>query len=325
MAEQSILKPGERPPQQIEIPPESVGPATLHVPQWRALLSMALENAVRHKLPRLSASLAFYTILSLAPTLIVVVAIGAFFFSRDAAVGQLSWQIEDWVGYDTARLIAPMIKAAQRPTSGPVATILGLLTIFLGASGAAAELRDALNTVWDAPKKPTERFLDDVIGWIRSRALAFVMVLCIGAVLIVSIGFNIFMSRLAAELVEIVPATAVLLGAANLALEFFVILSIFAAVFRLVPDLPITWLDALPGAALTAVLFVLGRYGIAWYLGRTTLTSAWGAAGSVVVILVFVYYSAQIFFIGAEFSHAYAEHYGSRPKERALNQIHLAR
>lgn len=324
MAEQSIVKPGEKPPQQIALPPESVEPTALHVPQWRALLSMALENAVRHKLPRLAASLAFYTILSLAPAMIVVVAIGALFFSRDAAVGQLSWQIRDWVGADTAALLAPMIKAAQKPTSGPIATVLGLLTIVFGASGAATELRDALNTIWDAPKQETERILEDVLGWIRSRALGFLMVLAIGAVFMISIGVNLFMSRLITELRQLLPTGAVLLGSANLVLEFFTILLIFAAVYRLVPDLPITWKDVLPGALLTSILFVLGRYGIAWYLGRASLTSAWGAAGSVVVILVWVYYSAQIFFIGAEFSHAYAEHYGSRPKERARNRIQLA-
>ena len=325
MAEPTIVKPGEGPPQHVAIPPECVEPVQLHVPQWRALLSMAMDNAVRHKLPRLAAALAFYTILSLAPAMIVVVAIGALFFSRDAAVGQLSWQIQDWVGADVAAMVAPMIKAAQRPTSGPIATILGLLTIFFGASGAATELRDALNTIWDAPKRETERLLEDVIGWVKSRALGFLMVLAIGTVFMASIGVNLFMSRLTTELRQLLPAAAVLLDSVNLTLEFFTILLIFSAVFRWVPDLPITWKDVVPGALLTSMLFVFGHYVIAFYLRRAGLTSAWGAAGSTVAILVWVYYSAQIFFIGAELSHAYAEHYGSQPKKRARNRVQLAR
>ena len=151
------------------------------------------------------------------------------------------------------------------------------------------------------------------LGWLKSRTQGFLMVLAIGGVLMISIGFNQFMSRFSATLTDFFPGTAVLVSSANIVLEFFVILLIFAAVFRWVPDLPITWKDVLPGAALTSTLFALGHFIIRWYLGRTSLTSAWGAAGSVVVILVWVYYSAQIFFIGAEFSHAYAEHYGSRP------------
>jgi membrane protein len=303
-------------------------PIAFHKLKWSQiglLLEAAVNNAMTHRLPRLAASLAFYTMLSLAPLLIVVVAIAALAFPREAAIGQIVWQMQDLIGTEAAVVVGQMIKAAQKPTSGAIATSLGLLAIFLGASSVLGELRDAMNIIWEVRGRNITGRIRSLLWLLRSRTLAFLMVLVIGALLLAFIAFNAVVSAIYRHFEKFVPNDSWILHSGNFVISFVVIAILFATLYKYLPETRIDWADVFPGAAITALLFTIGKFLIAFYLSKTTTTSVYGAAGSLVVVLLWVYYSAQIFFFGAEFSHAYAEKYGSKPSERQRKRIELAK
>jgi len=278
----------------------------------QALLSESFEAWNRHKGPRLGAALAFYTLLSLTPLLLIVVSIAGLAFGRQAAQSQIVWQVRDMAGPAGAEAIQALLEGARNTTHGILATVLGVLTLLFGASGVLIELRDALNTIWEVP--PVQRTgLQNLADLIRERMFSFALVLAIGFLLLVSLAINAFISALGAFTVQAFPLFQGLLHIANTLLSFIVITGLFAAIYRIMPDVRIEWRDVALGAAVTSLLFTVGKLLIGLYLGKAGFASTYGAAASIVLLIVWVYYSGQIFFLGAEFTKAFADRHGSQP------------
>jgi membrane protein len=255
----------------------------------------------------LGAALAYYTILSMAPLIVVVIAVIGLAFGEQAARGQILNQIEGMVGHEGAQAIQTVVANANQPKSGIVATLLGLITLFLGASGVFVELRDSLNKIWEVPPRPGA----GIWATVRERFLSFGMVLAIGFLLLVSLVLSAAIAAASTFLNGLMPIPGWVLHAVNSALSLVVFTGMFAMIYRFLPDTTITWRDTFLGAAFTAILFTVGKLAIGLYLGNAGISSTYGAAGSLVVVLVWVYYSAQVFFFGAEFTHVYAIREGS--------------
>ncbi len=262
--------------------------------------------------PRLGAALAFYSLLSVAPLLIVVVAVAALVFGREAAQGQLIRQIQDLVGLEGARAIQGMIQSADKPATGTVATLLGLLTLTLGASGVVVELRDALNTIWHVPATPGVSSFGGFVRMARERFYLFGLILGVGFLLLISLALNAAIAALGSLFVNYLPpASESLLSAGVFIISFIVITFLFSAIYKFLPAVDLQWSDVIVGASFTSLLFTLGKQLIGLYLGKAGFGSTCGAAGSVVIVLVWIYYSAQLFFFGAEFTKIYTDKFGS--------------
>lgn len=261
----------------------------------------------KHNVPKLGAALSYYTIFSIAPLMIVVVAIIGFAFGRQAAQGQIMAQIQDMIGRDGAQAIQTVIANADQPKTGAIATILGLITLFLGASGVLTELRDSLNRIWEV-KADSSGGLWRIV---RDRLASFGMVLAIGFLLLVSLMLSAAIAAAGKFMGGLLPVPAIVLQLVNMVFSFIVIAALFALIYRFLPDDQIEWDDVAIGSLVTALLFTLGKFAIGLYLGKAGIGSAYGAAGSLVVVLAWVYYSAQIFFFGAEFTHVYSMRHGS--------------
>jgi membrane protein len=257
--------------------------------------------------PRLGASLAFYTLLSLAPILIVVVAVAALAFGQKAAQGQLIWEIQNLVGTEGARAIQGLIQSASKPATGTTATVLGVLTLVLGASAVVVELRDALNTIWHVPAA-TFSSLRTFLRLARERFYLFGLILGVGFLLLVSLALNAAIAALG----SLLPAPESVLHLAVFVISFLVITFLFAAIYKFLPDVQLKWSDVIVGACFTSLLFTIGKELIGIYLGKASFGSTYGAAGSLVIVLVWVYYSSQLFFFGAEFTKIYTNTFGSR-------------
>jgi len=280
------------------------------------LLGESVERWTLHKGARLGAALAFYTLLSLTPLLLVIVSIGGLVFQRDAAQGEIVWQVRQLVGPAGADAIQSLLTGAQHPAHGIVATALGLLTLFFGASGVLIELRDALNTVWEVPP-PQQKGLQTLLGLARERLFSFALVVATGFLLVVSLVVNAGVAAFGRFAATLLPASEGTLQAVNAILSFAAITFLFAAIYRIMPDVRIEWRDVVLGAAVTSLMFTAGRLLIGLYLGKATFASTYGAAASMVVLIVWVYYSGQIFFLGAEFTRSFAARYGSHPSTAA--------
>lgn len=281
--------------------------------RWRDLKGLCGESFIewnRHKGPRLGASLAFYTLLSLTPLLLVVVAIGGLVFGQYAAQAQIIRQINNLVGAEGAKAIQALLEGSRGTTNGILATLLGLVTLLFGASGVMIELRDALNTIWEVPPSQATG-LQNIEVFVKERLFSFAIVLAIGFLLLVSLVISAWLAALGTFSSHILPVPEALLHAANAFVSFLVITGLFAAIYKIMPDARIEWWDVLMGAAVTSLLFTVGKLLIGLYLGKASFASTYGAAGSVVVFIVWVYYSAQIFFMGAEFTKIFADRYGS--------------
>lgn len=263
-------------------------------------------------IPRLGASLAYYTALSLAPLIIVVLAVAGLAFGRQAVQGELVWQIQDTVGTQGAKVIQDLIKASHEPSSGIIATIVGLLTLFFGASSVVVELTDALNTIWHVPRDQSKTGLGSLFRFIKQRFVSFAMVLGVGFLLLVSLVVSSFLSALGKFFDQYLPVPEYVLHIVNLTISFLVITCLFAVIYKVLPDVRLKWSDVAVGAAVTSLLFTLGKFLLGLYLGKSTMSSTYGAAGSFIIVLVWVYYSAQIFFLGAEFTRVYSHQFGSR-------------
>ncbi|MBO3460707.1 YihY/virulence factor BrkB family protein [Aetokthonos hydrillicola Thurmond2011] len=265
---------------------------------------------------RLAAALAYYTIFSLAPLLIIVIAIAGSVFGEDAARGAIENELRGLVGSAAAEVIQTAIQNASKPRQGTIASIISIVVLLFGATGVFAELQNALNTIWGVQPKPGRA----VKNIIRQRSLSFAMVLGIGFLLLVSLIISAILVALVAYFKNLVPGIDSLWYGVNFLLGFIVTTLLFALIFKVLPDAKITWSDVLVGAALTALLFSVGRFLLGEYLGNSSFGSTYGAAGSIVVILVWVYYSSQILFFGAEFTQVYAKKYGSRitPDKNAI-------
>ena len=265
---------------------------------------------------RLGAALAYYTVFSLAPLLIIVIAIAGLAFGQEAAQGQIMSQIEGLLGEEGAKATQAMIENARQPTAGLVAGLLGIIMLVFGATGAFAQLQDALNTIWGVTPKPGR----GVLGILQDRLFSFMLVIGIGFLLLVSLVLSAALAALGKFFGYLLPVPEAILHIVNFVLSFGVITLLFAMMYKILPDVKIGWSDVWIGAAMTALLFSVGKFLIGLYLGKSGVASAYGAAGSLVVILLWVYYSSQILLFGAEFTFVYANKYGSHiePSDNAV-------
>lgn len=281
------------------------------------MLSEVFSNWTRHGASAQSAALAFYTIFSLAPVLIVVIALAGAVFGEDAVRGQIFNEFQVLMGSEAALLVQEVLKSAAQPESGRIATLLGIGTLLFGATAVFVQLQDSLNRVWGVAPKPGAVFTT----LLRKRLLSFTILLGVGFLLMVSLVMSAALSVLSSRLEALLPMDIGLLQIFNFLLSFLLITLLFALIYRLLPDVRLDRRDVLLGAVATSLLFVLGKTAIGFYLGRTTVASAYGAAGSLVVVLLWVYYSSLIFFFGAELTWVYSRHQRDQqapPEEGAM-------
>ena len=257
---------------------------------------------------RLAAALAYYTVFSLSPLLIMAIAIAGALFGEDAAKGEIVGQIQGLVGAEGARVIETAIRNANQPDISSVASLISVGVLLFGASGVFAQLQEALNTVWNVKAKPDQ----GVMNFVRKRVLSFSAVLGIGFLLLVSLILSAVLSALSKYMGHLIPGADFLWQIVNQVVSFGIITSLFALMYKFLPDVKIKWDDVWIGASITAFLFSIGKFALGLYLGRGSFGSTYGAAGSLIVILAWVYYSAQILFFGAEFTQVYSRKYGSR-------------
>jgi membrane protein len=259
-----------------------------------------------HKGPRLGAALAYYTALSVSPLLLVVLAIAGAVFGEPAARGEVAHQIENTVGHQGAEAIQSMLAAHQSPSTSLVMTIVGVVALVVAATGVFAQLQDALDTIWDAKPDPKA----GIWTMVKDRLLSFAVVCGLAFLLLASLVFSAILSALSGWLDQWLPVGAVQI--ANQALSFALTAVLFGFIFKVLPHARPAWSDVWPGALVTAVLFAIGKYLIGLYLGHAVPGSAYGAAGSFVVLLIWIYYSSQIVLFGAEFTRVNAKSRGSR-------------
>jgi len=264
--------------------------------------------AIEKKVPRLGAALAFYTVFAIAPLFVIVLAIAAFWFGQEAAQRELFAQVHSLVGNEGGKAIEAIVAAANKPVAGIWATGGALLTLLVGATGVFVQLQDALNTIWNVQRLPGH----GLRNFLKDRLRSFAIVLSIGFLLLVSLVLSAILSALGKFMSGLLPAQEMVWQIINWIVSFGVITFLFAMIFKILPDVKINWHDVWVGAALSALLFDMGKLLLGLYLGRSSVASAYGAAGSLVVVLLWVYYSAQILLFGGEVTHLYADRYGSR-------------
>lgn len=281
-----------------------------------SLVKETFQDWSEDKAPRLAAALSYYTIFALAPLLVLIIAITGFVIgNNDAIRSQLLTQVQGLVGQQGAQAVDTLITNASKPRSGIIATVLGIITLVLGATGVFGQLQDALNTIWEVePKKG-----GGILRMIKDRFLSFTMVLGTAFLLLVSLVISTALSFINHYFSTLFGGLAIIAQITNFVISLGVVTLIFGLIFKVLPDVKIAWRDVWIGALVTALLFSIGRALISLYLGSTSASSAYGAAGSLVILLLWVYYSAQILFMGAEFTQVYARRSGSRivPSENA--------
>jgi len=266
------------------------------------LLKEAFKDWGEDKASRLWAALAYYTIFSIGPLLVVVIAIAGFVFGDEAASGQIVGTIGGVVGESGALMVEEMVKSANKPGAGIIASTIGFATLLLGAAGLFGQLKDALNTIWEVKPRPGL----GIIGALKKNVLSFGMVVGTGFLLLASLVVNAAIAALGDFLVDKLPGGPLLWQIVNYVISLAVVTLLFALIFKVLPDVNIPWGIVWVGAAITALLFVVGQVALGFYFGISDPGSAFGAAGSLVLILVWIYYSAQILFFGAEITQANA-------------------
>jgi membrane protein len=250
-----------------------------------------------------AASLSYYTVFSLAPLLVIAVAVAGFVFGKQAVSGELHRQIDGLVGAQSAQAIQDMMVSASRPGAGLLASVVGVVVLLLGATGAFVELQDALNAMWKVDKKKTS----GVFGFLRARLLSFAMVGVIAFLLLASLAVSTVLSALGHFAEERLPGGELVAQGINLVVSIGVITLLFASIYKVLPDKTIAWKDVWLGAFVTSVLFTIGKLLIGLYLGKGSVASSYGAAGSFAMLLIWIYYSSMILFLGAAFTQLYAE------------------
>ena len=265
---------------------------------------------------RLAAALACYTLLSIAPLLVLSVAVAGLAFGEEAARGQIVGQIGAVVGNEAGGAIQSIAANAKEPSTGILSTILGLAVLLFGASGVFAELQNALNAIWEVEPKPNQ----GIRGFLRHRVFSFAMVMALAFLLLVSLIVNAGLAATGKFFEQYLPGGEIVWQIVNFVVALAVTALLFALIFKVVPDVILRWKDALVGGMFTALLFALGRFALAMYIGKSSTTSSFGVAGSLVALVLWVYYSSQILFLGAEFTQVYSRKYGGkvRPNEHAV-------
>ncbi len=276
-----------------------------HLKELFALLRETFTQWLGHKAPRLAAALAYYMVFSLAPLVIIAIAIAGAIFGEDAARGRIVGQISGVVGEEAASIIQNAISNASQPDLSNFASLISVGILFFAASGVFAQLQDALNTIWGVQPKPGR----EVIQFITKRIFSFAIVVSIGLLVILSLLLSAAITGLLQ--LELIPGLSELWKYVSTVISFLLTTVLFALIFKFLPDAKIAWSDVGIGAMLTSVLFGIGRWLLEWYFAKTGFGSTYGAAGSLIVLLAWVYYSAQILFLGAEFTEVYARKYGS--------------
>jgi len=258
--------------------------------------------------PRLGASLSYYTIFSLAPVLLLVIAVAGLFLGPEAAQGKIVEQLSGLLGAEAAQVIETMVEKAGHRGGGILATVIGFVTLIVGATGVMIELQDALNTVWKVVAKPGR----GLKGILRDRLLSFGIVLGFGFLLLVSLVLSAAVALLDSWIGGLIPGWVIVGYVLSYGLSLGLVAVVLAAIFKILPDVKIAWRDVWVGALVTSVLFHIGKFGISLYIGKASVGSTFGAAGSLAVLLVWIYYSSQIVLFGAEFTRVYANEYGTR-------------
>jgi membrane protein len=273
-----------------------------------AILKEAGSDWMEDQAPTLGAALAYYTVFSLAPLLIIAIAIAGLVFGREAAQGQIFDQLRGLLGEASAKSMQDLVENANaKPATGIFATVIGVVTLLFGASGVFGQLQTSLNTIWGVQPKPGR----GVLGIIQDRILSFGFILVVGFLLLVSLLLTAAIAVVGEWSGGMTPGMEALVQILNSVLSLAVITLLFAMLFKFLPDAKIAWHDVWIGAFLTAALFTVGKFALGLYLGKSGVGSSYGAAGSLIVLLLWVYYSSQILFFGAEFTQVYANRFGS--------------
>jgi membrane protein len=273
---------------------------------WK-LTKETFQGFSKDKVTKLSGSLAYFTVFSMGPLLVVIIFLCGLFFAREAVEGKIYSVLKDFVGQDTAVQLQEIIKKASLTHRNSIAAIIGTITLIVGATGVFAEIQDSINKIWGLKPKPKK-------GWLKmlqNRVLSFSVIISLGFLLLVSLAITAIIESISGRLQGAFPGVAVtVFYIVNLALTLGISMLIFAVIFKVLPDATIKWKDVMIGAFVTALLFLAGKFGISFYISQTKVGSTYGAAGSLVILLVWVYYSSMILYLGAEFTKAYALEYG---------------
>ena len=268
----------------------------------QAVLSFVNDEALSR-----GAAISFYTVTSIAPILLIVVAIAGLAYGREAAQQAITAQLSGLMGQQTAQLLETAVANASDQSSGILATLIGVATLIATASGTFGEIQSALNAIWKAKPEGTT-----VSRLIRARAASLGLVATLGFLLVVSLAASAALTAFGHRVDDVLPFGKIVMMIFNFVLSFVLISVLFAAVYKVLPDRHLEWRDVIAGAALTSLLFVIGKSLIGWYIGSSAIASTYGAAGSLIVLLLWVYYSAQIFLLGAEFTKVFANRHGSK-------------
>ncbi|WP_395740882.1 YihY/virulence factor BrkB family protein [Prosthecobacter sp.] len=279
-----------------------------------ALLKQSFASWNAHNAPKMAAALAYYATFSMAPLLVLIVGIAGWVVEQDDARTAIIAQLSTLMGKEGGTIAEAILTQSAKQAAGIWATIIGFVVLLVGASGVFAELQQSLNAIWEVP--PRE------FPWralIRGRLLSFAMVFALGFLMLISLVLSAGIAAMSARMELWAPGFGMIWESANSLVSFLVITLLFAAIYRYLPDVRIAWYDVWTGAALTALLFVLGKYLLGIYIGHTAFASAYGAVGSLVIILAWIFYSSLIFFFGAEFTCAFARRHGSHCSRPALH------
>jgi membrane protein len=274
------------------------------------LIKQSVESFIEDEALTRGAAIAFYTVTSIAPVLLIVVAIAGLVFGRDAAQNAITQELSGLMGESTADLLQTAVASASQKSSGAVATIVGLITLIATASGLFGEMQSALNKIWNAEPRNTTIF-----RLIWARAISLGLVAALGFLLIVSLVVSAALAAFGGELNKLLPFGTVILSGLNLLVSLVLISVLFAAIYKVLPDCQIAWRDVIFGAVATAVLFTVGKSLIGWYIGTSAIVSAYGAAGALIALLLWVYYSVQIFLFGAECTKTFAAMRGRKGQD----------
>jgi membrane protein len=275
----------------------------------RELIKRTIQEFGEDKAPRLAAALAYYTIFSIAPLLVIVISIAGFIIgSNEVVQEQLIDQVGSLAGTQTAEQVNDLIARTNKPQQGVVGAIVGVVTLLFGATGLFGQLQSSLNAIWDVEEKPS----GGILGMVKDRFLSFTMVLGLSFLLLVSLVISAGLAIVNNYFSGLLGGAVILAQAINFIFSTAVITLVFALIFKILPEIEIAWSDVWVGALITALLFNVGKSLIGLYLGNSAVASVYGAAGSLIVLLLWVYYSAQILFLGAEFTQVYARRFGSQ-------------
>ena len=280
---------------------------------WKMIKNTVLSFIEDSALSR-GAAIAFYTVTSIAPVLLIVVAIAGLVFGREAAQNAISGQLTGLMGQQTADVLQAAIASAAGKSSSILATMVGIATLVLTASGVFGEMQSALNAIWKTEPRATT-----VSRLIQARAVSLGLVAALGFLLIVSLAVSAGLTAFGNYLDSIMPIGRFILPVLNFVISFALLAVLFAAIYKVLPDRPLEWRDVIFGAVVTAILFTIGKSLIGLYLGSSAIASSYGAAGGVIVLLLWVYYSVMIFLLGAEFTKTYANRHGSHPLPKNLD------